>query len=71
MIKLFISSKTNETISKIPPTLGGGVCQNLSFNIRRHIFQENVILYPAVLDAVENWDAIATESEKIGYCSFR
>lgn len=44
---------------------------NLSFNIRRHIFQENVILYPVVLDAVENWDAIATESEKIGYCSFR
>ncbi len=44
---------------------------NLSFNIRRHVFQENVILYPAVLNAVENWDAISTESDKIGYCTFR
>ena len=44
---------------------------DLSFNIRRHVFQENVILYPAVLNAVEDWDAIAAESEKIGYCTFK
>lgn len=44
---------------------------DLSFNIRNHVFQENVILYPAALNEIEDWDVIQAESEEIGYCSFK
>lgn len=43
---------------------------HLSFNIRRHVFKENNMVYPAVLKEVSSWDSIAVESEKIGYCKF-
>ena len=43
---------------------------HLSYSIRRHVFQENVILYPAVVDEISDWDVFKSESNKIGYCKF-
>lgn len=40
--------------------------------LRDHIYKENNILFPAVLQAIpkENWPSIKKQADHIGYCSF-
>lgn len=43
------------------------------FNLRDHIYKENYILYPTVLDAIQDkvlWEDMKNRCDKVGYCSF-
>lgn len=39
--------------------------------LREHVFKENTILYPIVIEKLDEWDIIRQEAEKIGYCQFQ
>lgn len=46
------------------------ILDDIIYLLREHSFIENDLLYPVAYKKIEDWDDVAAESDRIGYCKF-